>query len=189
MIIVSFILTFFFIYVIVLMNKKNNNIVNSDISNKYIRDKALSMWSKELKNKVNIDLEVNNKNTNNDIHIASSNIIKYKHNYIKGIITLYTPYYTLSDEDKLKTFLHEIGHLLGIGTKWNNKTQLHKKNYPLTISEFNLKYNKNVDYINVKNGHWNEPELKNDIMYNTGGNNAKITRITLMNLKDIGWNI
>ena len=79
--------------------------------------------------------------------------------------------------------------MLGIGTKWKNQEKLHKKDYPLTVREFNSKFNKNVEYIKVKNGHWDETELSDDIMYMNGGNQDTISSITLMNLRDIGWKI
>ena len=95
----------------------------------------------------------------------------------------------MSSKEKTIALIHEIGHILGIGTRWDNPERLTKEKYPLTLEQFNSKFNKNVDFIRVKNGHWNEPELMDDIMSSSGCDSRKISSITLANLQDLGWKI
>ena len=181
--------TLFIIIISVRSYKKNYTITNTtEIDNKMI-DEALNKWNNILNNSVKFEINIERKDINDDTRIASSSIDKFNYNYIKGTITVYPTFYIISDKEKISTFIHEIGHLLGIGTKWKNQEKLHKKDYPLTVREFNSKFNKNVEYIKVKNGHWDETELSDDIMYMNGGNQDTISSITLMNLRDIGWKI
>lgn len=185
----SILLFIFSIIFIFVKYSTPNNIQLSKNVDKNIVNQAIKIWSNKFKDNVIFDISIEKKDINEDFYLASSSIDKFKYNYVDGTITLYPPFFMQSENKKLMVLLHEIGHLLGIGTKWKTKDKLYKKDYPYTIREYNSKFNKNVDFIHIKNGHWDEIELQDDIMSSNGGENINISNINLMNLKDIGWNI
>lgn len=153
---------------------------------------AVEAWNKKLLNEIDITILLDREESNidDDIHVAKTTVCAFTFQKIDATITLYPVYDSMSIKDKTTTLLHEIGHILGIGTRWSeNGDKLSKDQYPQTLSEFNSKFNKNVDFIKVKNGHWDEPELMDDIMASTGGAATVISSITLANLRDLGWKL
>lgn len=153
---------------------------------------AIEAWNKKLLNEIDITILLDREtpDDNDDIHIAKTTVHAFTFQKIDATITLYPIYDSMSSKDKTITLLHEIGHILGIGTRWSKDAEkLTKDQYPQTLAEFNSKFNKNVDFIKVKNGHWDEPELMDDIMASNGGVATVISSITLANLRDLGWKL
>ena len=161
--------------------------INHKQNDKLSIKQAIDTWTSKLTINTKINITLNRQTINNDIYVAKSDVKHFSFDSIDATITVYPVFDSLSTKEKTITLIHEMGHVLGIGTKWDDKEKLHKKDYPLTIQDFNYKFNKNVDFIKVKNGHWDEPELMDDIMSPCGCDDKKISSITLANLKDLGW--
>jgi len=185
LILIAILLLLIFMY----SSSTSSNIVfiNQKQNDKLSIKQAINTWTTKLTTDTKINITLDRQYNDNDIYIAKSNITYFTFDSIDATITLYPVFDSLTTKEKTTTLIHEMGHVLGFGTKWNNQEKLYKNEYPLTIQEFNSKFNKNVDFIKVKNGHWDEPELMDDIMSPCGCDDKKISSITLANLRDIGW--
>ena len=91
--------------------------------------------------------------------------------------------------------LHEIGHVLGIGTIWDDFIQNPSGDPhftgPLAIAAFNAAGGR--DYAGAKVpversvlGHWRAPVLEGELMVSDGSGNA-LSAITIQALADLGW--
>ena len=184
----------FFIILIYYMYSRRTTQTNIVVMNERQNDKlavkrAIETWDKKLNRSTKMNILLSRKPIKNDILVAKTIVNTFTFQQIDATITLYPVFDTLSTKDKTIALIHEIGHILGIGIRWNNCEKLTKDQYPLTIKEFNTKFGKNLDFINVKDGHWNEPELVDDIMSASGSENKTISSITIANLRDLGWEI
>ena len=96
----------------------------------------------------------------------------------------------------LSIALHEIGHVLGIGTVWNESGFLQDSsddphfNGPLAIAAFDNAGGR--DYTGAKvpiendGGHWRTPVLTNELM-SLGDSNDRLSAITIQSLADLGY--
>ena len=97
--------------------------------------------------------------------------------------------------DPIDTTLHEIGHVLGIGTAWSRSGFLQDSldarhfNGPLAIAAFDDAGGR--DYTGAKvpvepNGwHWRTPVLDNELM--STGSTSRLSAITVQALADLGY--
>lgn len=179
------------ILVYIQSSSTNNNFIihNSNSKYKSALKSSINSWNRKLKKPVTVELSMASTNIEDETKIAKTDIIEFSFDKIKAVITIYPLFLLMPEKDKTITLTHEIGHALGIGTQWKDQDILHKKDYPLTIKEFNSKFNRSVESIKIKNGHWDEPELLDDIMSRCGSKSNKISSITIANLKDIGWDL
>jgi hypothetical protein len=102
--------------------------------------------------------------------------------------------------------LHEMGHLLGIGTNWRKKNLLQGfgTNDPLFIgNKARVEYGKlrgkskgmnvpveNETFFGAQNSHWRELDFGNELMsgvLNPGGN--PLSRLTIASLQDLGYEV
>ena len=102
--------TIFIIIISVRTSRKFYTITNSSDVNTNLVNKALNNWNYLLNNNVIFDIKLDRQEIEDDTLIASSSIEKFNHEYIKGTIIFYPTFYTISDEEKLTTIIHEIGH-------------------------------------------------------------------------------
>lgn len=176
---------------------------------------ACNLWSSYIDKKDIINVNIHNSNTNKEI---VGNSKKYGNN--EGSIYLNTKVFDkLSFNKQVQTLVHEIGHLLGIGThsKWINNV---KDNYldVKNLHNCRMAYNKiqtkllkkDVYFTKIPltlenegkgsvNTHWRVEDskingvkvkgLKNDIMAHSISGNGIISAVTTGFLKDIGYDI
>ena len=107
------------------------------------------------------------------------------------------------------TALHEIGHVLGVGTlwydfgflqnpSWNNPNADTHFNGPLAIAAFNRAGGRNYAGAKVPvyrgekrrsvDSHWRDSVLVDELMTTTGGSNL-LSAITLQSLADLGYSV
>lgn len=182
------------IFYMIWRRRSSATMTTFDIKNEQQTDRlavkqAIEVWNKKLQGITKINIILSRKDVKTDIHVAETTINSFSFQIIDATITLYPVFNKMSTKDKTIALIHEIGHILGIGTRWPDMDTLTKENFPRTINEFNKKFNKNVSSIKVHKGHWDEPELADDIMSSSGCDSKKISSITLANLQDLGWKI
>lgn len=102
--------------------------------------------------------------------------------------------------------LHEIGHVLGIGTIWQSRGLLVGANTsdprflgPLATAEYNALSGGHADSVPVsntggagtRNGHWRETIFANELMtgYVGPGLSLPLSRITVASLADLGYQV
>ena len=99
----------------------------------------------------------------------------------------------------LSTALHEIGHVLGIGTQpWSNNGFVQESpgdvhfNGPRAIAAFNAAGGRNYTGKKVPLeegwGHWRESVLSGELMEPTGGE-GRVSAITIQALADVGYSV
>ena len=92
--------------------------------------------------------------------------------------------------------LHEMGHVLGIGTIWDDFIQNPSGDPhftgPLAIAAFNAAGGQ--DYAGAKVpvehailGHWRAPVLEGELMVGADGSGSALSAITIQALADLGW--
>ncbi len=102
--------------------------------------------------------------------------------------------------------LHEMGHVLGIGTIWDNlnllvdaTTNNPRFNGATATREYNAIFGRNDASVPVeqdggpgtRNAHWDEEILKNELMtgFYNGGVTNPLSRITAGSLQDVGYTV
>jgi Leishmanolysin len=102
--------------------------------------------------------------------------------------------------------LHEIGHILGIGTIWSNRgllTGAGTSNPRFTgqraTAEYNQLFNRNDIGVPLESGggagtrdsHWSEFTFDNELMtgYLNGGRSNPLSRVTIASLGDLGYQV
>jgi len=110
-----------------------------------------------------------------------------------------------TDGELLAVILHEMGHVLGIGTIWQSSGLLtgFGGSNPLfigaaAVTEYNALFGTNVTGVPVESGggpgtaygHWSETVFENELM--TGylsGSTQPISRVTVASLQDLGYTV
>jgi len=124
-----------------------------------------------------------------------------------GKVRLGSMQFDVADTDSLEakgtltaTILHEMGHVLGIGTQWEGKNLISPGNAPfLYLGANGIQGQKDIGGqgnpiiedqggAGTARGHWKESVYQNELM--TGflsGNTQPMSRLTVQALKDLGY--
>lgn len=105
-----------------------------------------------------------------------------------------------ADGSLLGVILHEMGHVLGIGTLWD--TLGLESNYRYTgenaLAEYRtLSGDANATYVPVEDsggpgtagGHWEEDVFQNELMTGYASGNMAMSRMTIASLEDMGYQV
>jgi len=107
--------------------------------------------------------------------------------------------------DLLHVILHEMGHVLGIGTIWDSLglvqdvgTEIHFTG-ARAVAEYNVLFGTSGNFVPVETdggsgtagGHWDEDTFDNELMtgYLNGGTQNPISRVTVGALADMGYQV
>ena len=116
---------------------------------------------------------------------------------VVGVVTFDPQYLSIvSLLQLMETTIHEIGHVLGIGTLWDDLLQGTRGAYthfkgPLAIRAFDDAGGRNyaVEKVPVEpdGAHWRYDIFQNEVLASSGGHFRSLSAITVQALADLGW--
>ena len=98
------------------------------------------------------------------------------------------------------TILHEMGHVLGIGTLWNYKKLIDEEAHAYTGEHALSEYRKLEDGVNsvpteddggrgTANGHWEKDDFDNELMTGFLSSSSPLSKVTIGSLADLGYQV
>jgi len=162
---------------------------------------SLDRWDKVLKYDEKIPI-VFYTYSSNDSTLAFAYMNDENDIYGGGAVYINT--YNRAETTMTEILIHEIGHVLGIGTssKWKKNTNggvLNKNNFPKAYGYYKDWVEKNNKTLNesgipldVNKNHWSEEVFDTEMMTpisESAGVKLSLSKITLGALEDLGWNI
>ena len=98
------------------------------------------------------------------------------------------------------TILHEMGHVLGLGTLWNYKKLIDEEAHAYTGEHALSEYRKLEDGANsvpteddggrgTANGHWEKDDFDNELMTGFLSSSSPLSKVTIGSLADLGYRV
>lgn len=173
-------------------------------------------WDNIILNDVNINIYMNFENFKST-YIVKSKITKDDLNNLTSDaeLKINTCFFKqLDNNQQFNVMRHEICHLLGVGNKWeitykyDKGNYLDKNKYPLTYTAYKEITSVDPDLgvpiennggKGIENNHWENEDryfgniytlgLRNELMTSILEDEKPLSKITINNLKDMGWSI
>ena len=131
--------------------------------------------------------------------IAAASMTNSSNVFAGGIIYIYTDYSGTPSSGYTEVLIHEILHVMGIGTssKWRNAiltgSLLDGNKFPYALEEYQDLGGSgdNIPLGGDYEGHWRESTFGDEMMtpYVNGATDLKLSKLTGAALKDMGWSV